>query len=594
MCRIAGIVDPLNILNLQNDILKMTDAMHRGGPDDSGVYINGGLALGHRRLSLIDLSSDGHQPMMSTDERFVLIYNGEIYNFKELRCELINLGYRFKSTSDTEVILNGFIHWHQGIFERLNGMFAMAIYDNQEKCIILARDYAGIKPLYYYFEGPKLYFASEIRAFKALDKFEENTDWPIYFLAFGHLPEPITTLKNVKPLGKGTVLTYSIADQSIDIFSFNKFNFTNKITNRKESLTMVRKTLTDAVERHLISDAPIGLFLSGGIDSGLLTILAEPFLKENLQTLSIVFDENEFSEKTYQNIIIAQTKARHKSFTVTKQQFLEALPDMLEAMDQPSTDGINSYFICKYAKEAGLKAVLSGLGADELFGGYNSFAIMAKYELLRKCLPANAFKIFQFLNKDKYQKASFLAIPGLIGQYLFNRGLLCPKEIAHILHISESKIWKLLTDLNEQYESDFSTLDAFNKACSLESNLYMQNQLLKDSDYMSMWHGIEIRVPFLDKELIQLAYQINSGIKAFQGQKKYLLIHAIGDKLPREIWDRPKMGFTFPFQKWLEGNIEAELNSSKSYAQSKFEKGEFTWSRYLAIVMWNRDLKLNP
>ncbi len=569
----------------------MTDVMHRGGPDDAGVYMNGALGLGHRRLSLIDLSSDGHQPMISTDERYVLIYNGEIYNFKELRGELINLGYIFKSTSDTEVILNGFIHWHQGVFERLNGMFALAIYDNQEKSIILARDYAGIKPLYYYLEGSKFYFASEIRAFKALDILEENPDWPVYFLAFGHLPEPITTLKNVKPLAKGTILTYSLANQSIDIFTYNKFKFTNQISNRKESLTKVRKTLTDAVERHLISDAPIGLFLSGGIDSSLLTILAEPFLKENLQTLSIVFEENEFSEKIYQDIIIAQTKANHKTYTVTKKQFLEALPDMIEAMDQPSTDGINTYFICKYAKEAGLKAVLSGLGADELFGGYNSFANMAKYELLRKCLPANIFKIFQFFKKDKYQKASFLAIPGLLGQYLFNRGLLCPKEIAHILCIPESKIWSTLSDLNEKNESEFSTLNAFNKASHLESDLYMQNQLLKDCDYMSMWHSIEVRVPFLDKELIELAYQINAEIKAFRGQKKYLLIHALGDKLPRAIWDRPKMGFTFPFQNWLERNLKGELNSAKTYAQIKFEKGEFTWSRYWASVMLNWDLK---
>ena len=196
---------------------------------------------------------------------------------------------------------------------------------------------------------------------------------------------------------------------------------------------------------------------------------------------------------------------------------------MIEAMDQPSTDFINSYFICKYAKEVGLKVVLGGLRVDELFGGYNSFANMAKYELLRKWIPATTFKIFQFFKKDKYQKASFLTIPGLMGQYLFNRGILCPREIAHILCIPESKIWTLLSDLNEQYESEFNTLDAFNKACILEGDLYMQNQLLKDSDYMSMWHGAEIHVPYLDKELIELAYQINSGIKAFEGQKNIYL-----------------------------------------------------------------------
>jgi len=632
MCRIAGIFDP-NSSSLQEDILKMRDAMHRGGPDDAGVYVAGALALGHRRLSIIDLSTDGHQPMHSSDERFVLVYNGEVYNFEEIRGELQALGYTFKSKSDTEVILYGFKQWGNDLFEKLNGMFALAIYDTQEKQITLARDYAGIKPLYYYLEEGKLYFASEIRAFKALNKFEENPDWQIYFLAFGHLPEPITTLQGVKPLPKGTALTLKIQDnetmrretvrlsnqlneshsltvaQSQSPESYNNFQFSSKITSKEEALTKLRDTLTAAVKRHLISDAPIGLFLSGGIDSSLLTILAEPILKDKLQTLSIVFDETEFSEKEYQDIIIAQTGTKHRTYTVTKEQFLEALPDVMEAMDQPSTDGINSYFICKYAKEAGLTAVLSGLGADELFGGYNSFSNMFKYELLRKWVPGIAFKSAELFKKDKYQKASFLAITGPIGQYLFNRGLLCPKETARILNISESKVWTLLTDLNQHYKyidnetmrhqterqnkshnltvsqshSLYSTLDSFNKASFIESNLYMQNQLLKDSDYMSMWHSIEIRVPFLDKELIELAYQISPEIKAFEGQKKYLLIHTLGNLLPRAIWDRPKMGFTFPFQNWLK-HIASNENG---YAVKKYNKGCYTWSRFWAFYLQN-------
>jgi asparagine synthase (glutamine-hydrolysing) len=619
MCRIAGIFDPTNN-SLQEDILKMRDAMHRGGPDDAGVHVDGALALGHRRLSLIDLSADGHQPMHSSDERFVLVYNGEVYNFEEIREELLAFGYNFKSKSDTEVILYGFKHWGNALFEKLNGMFALAMYDAQEKQITLARDYAGIKPLYYYLEEGKLYFASEIRAFKALNKFEENPDWQIYFLAFGHLPEPITTLKDVRPLPKGTVLTIKIQDnetmrretvrlsnqlneshsltvaQSQSLESYNNFQFTHKITNREEALAKVKETLTAAVERHLISDAPIGLFLSGGIDSSLLTILAEPILKDKLQTLSIVFDETEFSEKAYQDIIIAQTGTKHRTYTVTKEQFKEALPDVMEAMDQPSTDGINSYFICKYAKEAGLTAVLSGLGADELFGGYNSFANMAKYELLRKWVPSIAFKSAELFKKDKYQKASFLAIPGPIGQYLFNRGLLCPKEISLILNDSETKVWKLLSDLNKYYKGEFSTLASFNKASFIESNLYMQNQLLKDSDCMSMWHSIEIRVPFLDKELIELAYQISPEIKAFEDQKKYLLIHALANLLPRAIWDRPKMGFTFPFQRWLE-NVKisyysANIEGSNDYCLTKFNKREYSWTRYWATYMVTNILKI--
>ncbi|MBU3662644.1 MAG: asparagine synthetase B, partial [Bacteroidetes bacterium] len=271
MCRIAGIFDPTSS-SLQEDILKMRDAMHRGGPDDAGVYVAGALALGHCRLSIIDLSADGHQPMHSSDERFVMVYNGEVYNFKEIRVELQALGYTFKSKSDTEVILYGFKQWGNDLFEKLNGMFALAIYDTQEKQITLARDYAGIKPLYYYLEDGKFYFASEIRAFKALNRFEENPDWQIYFLAFGHLPEPITTLKGVTQLPKGTCLTIKLEDESsrgrenekvsnisrtlelsnsLSLCSYNNFQFTNKITNREEALAKVKATLTAAVERHL-------------------------------------------------------------------------------------------------------------------------------------------------------------------------------------------------------------------------------------------------------------------------------------------------------------------------------------------------------
>ena len=670
MCRIAGIFDPNN-QHLQEDILKMRDAMHRGGPDDAGLFTEGNLALGHRRLSIIDLSAAGHQPMHSENQNLVMVYNGELYNFKEIRSSLEALGHTFHTQTDSEVVLKAFEQWGNACFQQFNGMFAIAIYNKAKQEITLARDHAGIKPLYYFLEGNQLYFASEIRAFKALNRFQENPDWKIYFLAFGHLPEPITTLANIFPLEKGTCLTIGLenlearserreASENTDIANtdrrdghrgeglhsdtlgiatsnqelgtsdqrpgkkisplasrFSSLKFSNVITNKQEALAKVKDTLSAAVERHLISDAPIGLFLSGGIDSSLLTILAEPILKDKLQTLSIVFDETEFSEKKYQDIIIAQTGTKHRTYTVSKAQFLAALPDVMEAMDQPSNDGINSYFICKYAKEAGLTAVLSGLGADELFGGYNSFANAAKVQQIKRWVPSFAFKAAQWFSKDKYQKAAFLAIPGPIGHYLFNRGLLCPKEISKILHVDESKVWQLLTNLNQHYTyfvenessrvrddetfglatvrhetvrlseeqkrearvesrdltagltkvistsdqqpatknsplaSRFSSLNSFNKASFLESNLYMQNQLLKDSDYMSMWHSIEIRVPFLDKELMQLAYQISPAIKAHNKQKKFLLIHALGNQLPRAIWDRPKMGFTFPFQKWL-------------------------------------------
>jgi asparagine synthase (glutamine-hydrolysing) len=617
MCRIAGIFDPSNS-QLKEDILKMRDAMHKGGPDDAGIYIDGHLALGHRRLSILDLSVAGHQPMLSDDHNIVLCFNGEIYNFQEIRIDLELLGFEFKTKTDSEVILKAYQKWGKDCFEKFNGMFALAIYDKINKEIILARDHAGIKPLYYFLEDGKLYFASEIRAFKTLNSFEENPDWPIYFLAFGHLPEPITTLNKVKSLYKGTCLTYNIENQKVSEFQIYKFSYSKEIDSVDIALSKVRETLSQAVKRHLISDAPIGLFLSGGIDSSLLTLLAEPILKERLQTLSIVFDEEKFSEKKYQEIIIKKTGANHRTFTVTKEQFLDALPDVMEATDQPSTDGINSYFICKYAKETGLTAVLSGLGADELFGGYNSFANAAKIELIKKWVPSIGFKTAQFFKKDKYQKAAFLKIPSPVGEYLFNRGLLCPKEISKVLSIDERKIWKLLSELNKYYDnrigfqndfknqniskaSKFQNLHSFNKASFLETNFYMQNQLLRDSDYMSMWHSIEIRVPFLDKDLMQLAYSINCQIKQNTNQKKFLLVEAFKDILPQEIWDRPKMGFAFPFQQWLQGmdklvtKNENQLHSKSnkinrfavknSYALNQFKKGNYTWSRYWVTIL---------
>ena len=603
MCRIAGIIDSSST-NLKEDILKMRDAMHRGGPDDSGVYFNDTIALGHRRLSIIDLSSAGHQPMISEDENLVLCYNGEIYNFKEIRTELEAYGFTFKTKTDSEVVLKAFEEWGNACFEKFNGMFALAIYNKAKNEMTLARDHAGIKPFYYFFQEGKLYFASEIKAFKALNRFEENPNWRVYFLAFGHLPEPITTIERVQSLPKGTLLNINTKSGEVKTERFSTFQFTSAINNKEVALEKVKQILTTSVERHLISDAPIGLFLSGGIDSSLLTLLAQPLLKESLQTLSIVFDEEAYSERKFQEIIIQKTGANHSTFTVSEEHFYEALPDVLLAMDQPTTDGINSYFICKYAKEAGLTAVLSGLGADELFGGYNSFVNSSKITQVKKWIPRSFFKLAQYFGKDKYQKAAFLYIKGPIGEYLFHRGLLCPREISKILGIKEQKVWELINELTnyyvnnqdnnqDNYLEEFNSQAPFNKASFQEINLYMQNQLLKDSDFMSMWHAIEVRVPFLDRELLELAYEIAPEVKSTQ-PKKFLLIQAFKDLLPKEIWDRPKMGFTFPFQDWLldngKTNLAKQINNSpkipnNEYAYFQYKKGNYTWSRYWATVL---------
>ena len=323
MCRIAGIFDPL-AGNLQQQIVDMRDAMHRGGPDDAGIFMHPALplALGHRRLSLIDLTAAGHQPMM--DAELTIVFNGEIYNYQELRSTLKHYGHQFTTESDTEVILKAYRHWGIDAFAFFNGMFALAIWDETKQQLILARDHAGIKPLYYYIDHRCLYFASEIRAFQHSGKlFEENDKWQSAFLTFGHLPEPITTLKSVVPLAKGTVLIIDVPSLKTKSHTFFNWKFTGQLTNEQEALALMRETLEEAVRRHLISDAPIGLFLSGGIDSSLLTLIAAHTQKENLHTLSIVFNEKAFSEEKYQQLIIQKTNAQHQSFLVTKNIFNE-------------------------------------------------------------------------------------------------------------------------------------------------------------------------------------------------------------------------------------------------------------------------------
>jgi len=580
MCRIAGIV------NLQNSpteehIIAMRDSMMHGGPDDKGVYIDEEyhLAFGHRRLSLIDLSSAGHQPMYSSDKKIVIVFNGEIYNYLDIQQDLIQLGYEFKSHSDTEVILAAYQHWGNDCFSKFNGMFALAIFDKPNGKLILARDHAGIKPLYYSFINSALYFASEVKAFKTIDSnWTENKDWRTYFLLFGYIPEPFTTLKNVFSLAKGSYMEIELKTLQHQTKPFFAISYEYKIHSEIEAVEAVRLHLDKAVKRHLISDAPIGLFLSGGIDSSILTLLAKKYSGDQLHTLSIDFDETVFSEKKYQQIIIKSTNAKHQSFTVTKNDFVNAIPDILQAMDQPSNDGINSYFITKYAKEAGLKAVLSGIGADELFGGYPSFSRTGKLKF-SSIIPDLILKTAVLFPDDKLKKIQFLSNKKFPGHYLFNRGFFTPDRVAQYLDINKSSVENIL---NSFQPPDFvKNLHPLEQVCYEETNWYMQNQLLKDTDYMSMWHSVEVRVPFLDKELMHLVYSIHPDIRYNSKQIKHLLIKAFVDILPESIWNRPKQGFVFPFQQWM-SNVPLPYNDNPILANMKngLASGKTHWSKY--------------
>lgn len=590
MCRIAGIInESIPLADLTRSLKAMCGAQKHGGPDDEGLFADGALhaGLGHRRLSLIDLSPGGHQPMFYHDNKLVITYNGELYNYPELKEELKFLGYRFASASDTEVILAAFAAWGTAAFKRFNGMFAFALLNRETARLYLVRDAAGIKPLYYSTWGGNLVFASEVRAFKHLPALsEENPGWPVYFMAYGHLPEPVTTLKYVSPLPKGCFLEYDLLSKKKELESFTHFSYLEKITSREEALQKIRTVLQASVKRHLLSDAPIGAFLSGGIDSSLISLLAGAQVKDYLNTLSIYFREDAYSEKKYQDVILHRLQCNHTGHMLTGGEFTEALPEIVEAMDLPSSDGINTWFISKYAKEAGLKAVLSGLGGDELFGGYPSFERMKAATVLQK-LPNATLKAGRYSGVKGFRRAAYLSLPGIKGKYLFLRGQFIPSEIARQLGTEEEQVWKLLHAHPVLPDVQFLTHE--NGASWMEMNLYMQNQLLRDSDVMSMAHGIEIRVPFLDAEFIRLALQISSNVK-YAGGGKRLLIDAFTDVLPEAIYNRPKMGFAFPFKEWLAANawVKDEMQAAPKEAQRTYElflKGRRHWSQVLTLLL---------
>ena len=589
MCRIAGIIDKtLPDEKLQELVKDMCRILKNGGPDDEGIYSSpeNHLVLGNRRLALLDLSNAGHQPM-SYGGRYEITYNGELYNFPELKAELIIAGYTFKSNSDTEVVLASFAAWGTTAFRKFNGMFAFALFDKQEASVYLVRDSSGIKPLYYSATNEQLVFASEIKAFKPIQNLQEtNTSWPVYMMAYGHLPEPITTLRHVKPLSKGTFLKYSLPSGKYEESTFSKFTYSEIITSRHQAIETVRHTLTQSVKRHLISDAPIGVFLSGGIDSSIVALLANKST-HHLNTLSLYFDESNYSEKKYQDLLQKKLHCSHNQHLLTKEEFQNNLYSIFDDMDLPSTDGLNTWFISKYAKAVGLKAVLSGIGGDELFGGYSSFKRISIVKELEK-LPNVFSKNISHIGVKKLRRLCYLSLGGAKGKYLFLRGHFIPSEIARHLNIGEKQVWNILKE--EPVLEDINSLSSKNQASWIEMNLYMQNQLLRDSDVMSMAHGVEIRVPFLDKEFVDISLQIHSAIKYSGNYPKQLLIDSFTDILPEPIWNRPKMGFSFPFKDWLAKDelVKSNIASSNEYAKQEYKRflaGEMHWSHLMSLLL---------
>ena len=600
MCGIAGVFrfESASQPEDLDAVRAMMQAQRHRGPDGEGIYRDGPIVMGHRRLSIIDLSEGGRQPMANADGTVQIIYNGEIYNYREVREELRGGGATFRSQSDTEVLLQGYEKWGlDALLKRLRGMFAFAIYDRRDRvpCLLLARDRFGIKPLYYSFRNQTLVFASETKALakSGLVDCEPGREALAGFLLFGSVPAPATWYSHIRCLPAGHYLmgagkncreiAYEAADSS----------------PREAPLSSI---LREAVTQHLISDVPLGIFLSGGIDSAALVALASRDNSASLRTLTVRFEEPEYDESAVARQTAQHFGTHHQEVTVTAQDFVRELQNILQSMDQPAHDGINTYFIARAARQSGLTVVLSGLGGDEVFWGYPHYKWLAAPggplsqfshapAFVRRALIRGAAAYGRISGQERWLRAGALAADvTAAGLYRLVRGFFAPRQVARLLDASESEITCIAEAALEPAAG--SLPEQFN---ALEMRGYLHNQLLRDTDAFSMAHSIEVRVPLLDHHVVHTAAGFAPEQKIAADRNKPLLVDAVNDPVIDRLARSKKRGFTFPFAKWMReqsGTLEPlALQSNKlnrkavSRLYNNFRSGRLHWSRAWALAV---------
>jgi asparagine synthase (glutamine-hydrolysing) len=566
MCGIAGIInydrDNLDIL-----IQRMQTALEHRGPDDRGIYItpNRQAAIAHTRLAILDLTPAGHQPMSSADGRYWITFNGEIYNFSALRRTLIAQGAEFKSHTDTEVILKLYQRFGADCVQHLRGMFALGIWDNLEKTCFLARDPLGIKPLYYWLDGSTLVFASEIKAILAtgLPSINISSEGLYGYLTSGSVPEPHTLIKDIHCLPAGHWLQWKSGQ--ITQYRYWQIDFTPQSIEPAAAVQQVRNALIDSIEHHFVSDVPVGIFLSGGIDSTAVLALARQTQTGKLATYSIAFAESEYNEGDIARKVAQTFDTEHTEFKITAALARELFPQFLKTIDRPSIDGFNTFCVSQLARQNGTKVVLSGLGGDELFGGYRSFQTVPQMVRFGKQLQLiRPLAIGMGMGLETWGSPRLKRVgdwlqqqPTSASAYRSLRGVFTHTEACAIAKQYLPNEEPMLRGEGNLL-LDLPTLE--DEVSWLEINRYMRNQLLLDNDVMSMSCGLELRVPLVDRVLIEAISSIPSHLRLASG--KQLLIQAVTE-LPNEVVNRPKKPFAFPFDRWMAGewqDIFPDLN----------------------------------
>ena len=617
MCGLAGIATSADarLPDLRERLEVMACAMLQRGPDDGGVYVNpeGLVGLANRRLAIRDLSSAGHMPMTTPAGDLSITYNGEIYNAAELRADLQAEGFVFRSTSDTEVVLFGYRAWGEDVVNRLRGMFAFCIYDRGSQRLFLARDPLGIKPLYYCQRGGRFAFASTCKALVGgcVATSEISAAGLVSYLELGSVPAPLTIYREIRALEAGQWMHVDLTAGSLHVRAPTTYWRLPSLScpspmGYTDAVARVHSLLLDSVRRHLVSDVPLGAFLSGGLDSSaIVALMREASPGATIRTCSLSFAEREFDESSYARRVADQFGTEHVEVRLAAAEVVRNLDDAVEALDQPSNDGINTYFVSRAAKQAGLTVSLSGVGGDELFGGYPSFErlpLLGRLTRARGALPAATIvssianplsglaRLADWLQRDGGSPAA---------TYLGFRGLFNTAVIQQLVRpdvLAEARSEFDLLDLVS--ETPYCSQDLWDATSRLEIACYMRHQLLRDIDAMSMAHSLEVRVPYVDVVLTSMLLGLPSALRRKVG--KQLLRDAV-PRVPDCVRQRRgKQGFTLPFSHWMAGPMRADVYSrvrdiaaalpdmldrqTVENTIAAFDEGRAHWSRVWALA----------
>jgi asparagine synthase (glutamine-hydrolysing) len=602
MCGICGIIGGDRGDLAESRVREMMRRIEHRGPDEEGILLRRRAVLGIRRLSIIDLGG-GSQPVFNEDGTIGVVFNGEIYNFPELRAALESRGHQFRTHADTEVIVHAYEEWGERCPERLRGMFAFALWDGRDSArqngmpadrVFLARDRLGIKPLYYYKAGETLLFASEVRALLASGLVPRQMDLEALeaYLLFGSLVEPATLVEGVFSLPPGHALMVScrapLRAQPQPYWN-PAVALGQAAPDRDVPRTFisaaraVRPLLEQAVRSHLLADVPLGLFLSSGLDSTALAALAARE-RSRLHTFTVVFPEQEFNEAPIARQTSARLGTEHRELLVSAKEMEERLPEAVGALDQPSMDGVNTFFVSWAARQAGMKVALSGLGGDEVFGGYPTFrnaTRLAMLAALARRVPAAlrrpVTKLLLEVSHRGQRSSRSEALRKLAAvwgapdafphPYFFTRTVFTPDQAGRLLSPEATKARRVAATTLRPWEAWLAQAasqagDAQGDALVsfLELRSYTVDTLLRDTDAMSMHHSIEVRVPLLDSSLVEFVLALPKEIRRRRGVPKALLVEALGGLLPPEVVHQPKRTFTFPWRRWLRGPLGQQVS----------------------------------